>query len=146
MWRSNLFQNKTSETDMFCNELWKDLDTSKENVPEQRDENLRMEEFMYLRPHLPRGVVNHQFRQYHNPGGLHVRPWNNSPRRCSNGNSPHRQARNISIHRLRVGLGSKRDRLGLEVFLNKNPNMILRKFYLLDQLVIFIQNLQSSSI
>ena len=38
------------------------------------------------------------------------------------------------------------DRLGMEVFLNKNPNMILRKFYLLDQLVIFIQKLHSSSI
>ena len=61
MRRSNLFKNKTSETDTFCNELWKDLDTSKENVPEQKDENLRMEEFMYFRPHLPRGVVNHQF-------------------------------------------------------------------------------------
>ena len=97
---------------------------------------------MYFRPHLPRGVVNHQFRQYHNPGGLHVRPWNNSPRRCSNGNSPHRQTRIISIQGCGWDPGSKEMDLDLELYLNKNSNMILHKFHLFDQLVIFNQMLQ----
>ena len=42
--------------------------------------------------------------------------------------------------------GQKKIDFGTELFLNKNPNMILRKFHLLDQLVIFIQKLRSSSI
>ena len=41
--------------------------------------------------------------------------------------------------------GQKNGSLGTKLFSNKNPNLFLHKFYLFEQLVIFIQKFRSSA-